>query len=62
MTLKQIDSPVVSEPVAKGENRRIIPPANPRLVRYLFDRWVPERPELLIRLRPRPQEVSHVAL
>ena len=33
-------------------------PADPRLIRVLFSRWEPERPELLIRLRPRHQEIA----
>lgn len=38
-----------------------VPPANPRVLRAIWKRWKPERPELLIRLRPRPQEASSVS-
>jgi len=31
-----------------------IPSADPRLLQAIWKRWQPERPELLIRLRPRP--------
>ncbi len=37
---------------------RPAPPADPRLIRALFSRWEPERQELLIRLRPRHQEIA----
>jgi hypothetical protein len=36
-------------------------PVHPRRLRELWLRWQPERSELLIRLRPRAQEVRHVA-
>ncbi len=38
------------------EEQPLIPPIDPRLLRHLFSRWEPERPELLVRLRPRRQE------
>ncbi len=38
---------------------RVTRPVDPRLLRYLLRLWEPERPELLLRLRPRPREVSH---
>ena len=38
-----------------------LPPVDPRRLRLLFARWEPERPELLIRLRPRVVEVLHGA-
>ncbi len=44
-----------------GNQRSIIQSADPCLLRALFSRWKPERPELLIRLRPRVQDTSHVA-
>jgi hypothetical protein len=31
-----------------------VPPADPRALRTIWRKWEPERPELLIRLRPRP--------
>ncbi len=42
-------------------NERPIQPVDPHLVRYLFIRWEPERPELLVRVRPRLPKESHVA-
>ena len=44
-----------------AREHRVIPPANPSLLRTLFSQWEPERPELLIRLRPRVQGASHAA-
>lgn len=35
-------------------------PLDPFLLRFLLNNWNPERPELLLRLRPRPYEESHV--
>ncbi len=40
--------------------RKPVRPLDPRLVQFLFSQWRPECPELLIRLRPRLQEESHV--
>lgn len=39
---------------------RVIQPAEQGLLRALFNQWEPERPELLIRLRPRLEEASRV--
>lgn len=47
--------PKTSGLIAEQETRFV----DPRLLRYLFNAWQPERPELLFRLRPRPQEVSY---
>lgn len=41
--------------------RPLIQSIDSRLLRHLFSRWEPERPELLIRLRPRPKETPCVS-
>jgi hypothetical protein len=30
-----------------------VPPIDPRLIQTVWEQWEPERPELLVRLRPR---------
>jgi hypothetical protein len=30
-----------------------IPPIDPRVIQQVWEQWEPERPELLVRLRPR---------
>ncbi len=51
-------------PVSPPANRQgfLSQGVDPRLLRHVFSQWEPQRPELLIRLRPRGnQEVGHVA-
>ncbi len=45
-------------PQPKNRTHEVIKPVDARLLRHLFSHWQPERPELLIRLRPRVQETG----
>jgi hypothetical protein len=39
----------------------VVPSADARMLDHLFRSWEPERPELLVRLRPRLREARHGA-
>lgn len=54
------ESRIVSSNLFDADHKSASPPADPHLLRFLFSTWEPERPELLIRLRPRVQEASRV--
>ena len=44
-----------------GRRIGVVPPIDPQILREVFSHWEPERPELLIRLRPRIAEAGRGA-
>lgn len=58
--MKTSPSPTPShQPGSVLSERLYVPPVDPRRLRFLFPQWEPERPELLVRLRPRLSGVRH---